>query len=92
MSLITMKPTIRKKGFQSISIDQEDLSAISEIKNTIANILISNPEISNTDENIGILKKISSSYEKIEKNIQLEEDDMILNKHELKEFKALNLT
>ena len=40
MSLITLKPTIRKKGFQSISIDQEDLSAISEIKNTIYNILI----------------------------------------------------
>ena len=90
MSLITMKPTIRKKGFQSISIDQEDLSAISEIKNTIANILISKPEISDTDENIGILKKISSSYEKIEKNIQLEDDDMILNKHELKEFKVLD--
>ncbi len=90
MSIITVAPKIRQKGFNSIdvkSIDNQDFEeAYDKITNLVENI--SKYNLSLNDQNI--LHKIKNSYLKVKQNERLLDDDMILKNHECLEMKSFD--
>ena len=90
MSIITVAPKIRQKGFDSIdvkSINNQDFEeSFNKITNIVENIKKYNLSLFDQD----ILNKIKSSYLKIKQSEKLLDDDMILKNHECLEMKSFD--
>ena len=88
MSIITVSPKVRQKGFSSINVDNINKENFDDIFLKINNLFLDLQKynLSTTDQDI--LKKIKESYAKFNKGEELSEDDMLLQNHECLEINS----
>ena len=83
--IIKIEPISKTTGFQDLRFKNEDIDGIYSYIEAI-NI---NKSLSANDN--ALLNKILSSYDKVNKGLELNKDDFVLKGHEISEFKSINI-
>ena len=91
-SLITVKSVMRSKGFldENISVKKYNPDDLSYIFDKVSYVKNNIDQYNLSLRNIKIINKIYLSYEKALKKISIDEDEMILKKHENIEIKKIS--
>ena len=90
MSIITVNPKIRNKGFSSIKVNLGEVDEF-EFAYKKINFLVNNINKFNLNiKDQKIILKIKDSYSKMKDGINLSEDDMVLKNQESLEMKLLS--
>ena len=94
MKIINIKPTTRKKGFSNSNFIFSDKNN-ENITSLFKKLAILEKKIDNLNLSIKekeIIIKIINSYDKLQNDVILNDDEMVLKNHELLEFEKLSET
>ena len=90
-SLITLIPKKRKKEYKKNSLRLLNFDGAEfEVQSNINNLLKKNSFSSQDQENFNILQTLKKSYKKLLNNEEINEEDFILQGHELLEYQRID--